>query len=158
MKSYLPILALGAAMCVPSAVAEKKTTMVVAYSSETIRIPVSTQTHITFPKDLGRMIVTQEDSGDTMALVIDDIEGITFTIDEAVGVDRHELDDLVVYSLGGTVTITAPDHIDYLVCDMSGAVIASASCDGTAVIDMTSLRQGAYIIKANHKTMKFIKH
>lgn len=138
--------------------AEKRATMTVSTTTGNVEIPVSTQTHISFSKDLESMIVWNAEGGDTQTIDVDDIIVISFTIDEAVNVSRHEIDGLVISNTGGIITISAQQHVDYLVSDLKGRVVTAGSCDGSARLDLSSLPQGTYLIKANDKTLKFIKH
>jgi len=132
--------------------------VVTTTSSEVKKIEVSTQTRITFSKDLTKMIVSENNSDKTQTMDVNNIANIVFTIDSSDGLTDHNLDDLIISHSGGIVTISGAETIEYSVWDMSAAQVACGRGNQTVTIDFTALPAGVYIIKANNKTIKFINH
>lgn len=157
MKLYLPLLVIGVGVGQLQASAQQRT-MVVNTNSSEVKIEVSTQTRITFSDDLREMIVTEGTSGATQTLDVDDIVNILFTIDSTTTIDGQPFGDLSISHAGGIVTISAPGAIDYAVWSTSGMHQMAGSDSDMVMLDLTSLPAGIYIIKANNKTIKFVKH
>lgn len=156
MKSILPLLALCTGVIPLHADAKNRTMVVTTNSGETKRIEVSTQTRITFSKDLTEMNVTVPEG--TQAFNVDDIVNIAFTIDSTSDMAEQELDNLKISHNAGIVTISCAEKINYSVWNLSGVSVAAGNGNQLVTIDLTSVTPGVYIIKANNKTLKFIKH
>ncbi len=158
MKLYLPLLVVCIGACPAYASPQQRTMVVTTASSEVKKIEVSTQTRITFSKNLTEMIVADDNSQQQQVLNVNDIANIIFTIDSSDGLADRNLDDLLISHSGGIVTISGAETIDYSVWDMSVAQVACGRGNQTVSIDFNALSAGVYIIKANNKTIKFINH
>jgi len=156
MKLYLPILSFCVGSLAFPAVTSARTMIVTPVSSEPVKIEVSTATHITFSKDLSKMIVSSGNSGESESFDINDIANIVFTIDSAVNGVLSELNDLQFSNNGGIVTISGADTIRYAVWNINGNQIMAGEEEQTVTLDFTARTAGIYIIKANNRTVKFI--
>ncbi len=157
MKSYLPILLICAGAWPVHAAAQNRI-MNVTTASSVKKIEVTTQTRITFSKDLSEMIVSVGGSDQTQTFNVDDIVNIVFTIDSTTDLVEQELNDLKISHSGGIVNISGAGDIECSVWNMSGVLVTSARGNQNVTIDLTGAPAGVYIIKANNQTLKFIKH
>lgn len=158
MKSYLPLLLICCGACTVHAAAQNRFMNVTTTSSEVKKIEVSAQTRITFSKDLKEMIVSADNSGQTSTFSVDEIVNIVFTIDSTTDLAEQPFGDLTISHSGGIVTISGSGAIDYSAWNMAGTRVASGRGNETVTLDLSALTPGVYIIKANNKTLKFIKH
>lgn len=156
MKSHLQLLTICACAIPLHVAAQIRTMVVTTTSSEVKKIEVSAQTRITFSKDLTKMNVTVPDG--TQTFDVDDIANIVFTIDSTSEVTEQEFDELKISHSAGIVTISGPEDIEYSVWNMSANMVASGAGNQIVTVDLTAVSPGVYIIKANNKTLKFIKH
>lgn len=156
MKPYLPFLAICAGLLSLTAAAKTRTMVVTTSSSEVKSIELSMQTRITFSKDLAEMNVTV--ANETQTFDVDDIVNIVFTIDSTTDLAEQDLDDLKISHSAGIVTISGPGDIEYSVWNMSGIKVAEGYGNQLVTVDLSTMSPDVYIIKANNKTLKFIKH
>lgn len=156
MKPILPFLFICASAVPLISTAQTRTMIVTTSSSDVKKFEVSTQTRITFSKDLTEMNVSVADQAQTFN--IDDIINITFTIDSTTDLAEQDLNDLKISYSSGIVIISGADNIEYSVWNMSGLKIDSGSGSQIVTVDLSCITAGVYIINANNKTVKFIKH
>lgn len=156
MKSYLPILIFCVGSTALAAGAQTKTMVVTTVSSESMPIPVSTETHISFSDDLSEMIVYSGNPDNPLAFDIDDIVNIVFTMTSSSDRISAELDDLLISNRGGMVTISGAGPIEYSAWDIAGSFVASGRGEQVVTLDFTDRPAGVYILRVNNKTLKFI--
>lgn len=158
MKSYyLPLLLICAGIWSMHAEAQNRI-MNVTTGSSVKKIEVSTQTRITFSKDLSEMIISTGGAEQAQTFNVDDIINIVFTIDSTTDLAEQELNGLKISHSAGIVTVYGAEDIDCSVWNMSGALVNSVKGNRHVTIDLTGVPSGVYIIKANNQTLKFIKH
>lgn len=158
MKSYLPLLLTCACAWPVHAAAQTRFMNVTTTSAEVKKIEVTTQTRITFSKDLNEMIVSTGNPDQTQKFTVDEITNIVFTIDSTTDIAEQPFDDLAISHSDGIVTISGTGTIDFAVWNTSGALVTSGRGSDTVNVDLSAASAGIYIIKANNKTLKFIKH
>ena len=156
MKPYLPLLAICTGLLPLNTAAKTRTMVVTTSSSEVKSIELSMQTRITFSKDLTEMNVTVDN--ETQTFDVDDIVNIVFTIDSTSDLAEQDFDGLTISHSAGIVTISATGDIEYSVWNMSGVKVAEGNGNQIATVDLSAMSPDVYIIKANNKTLKFIKH
>lgn len=157
MKLYLPFLLICGGI-LPIHAEEYVRIMNVNLPSGSQSVKVTTQSRITFSQDLNTMIVTDGETSQTQSFDVDDIVSIAFTIDSATKVEEADLGELKFSNTGNVLTISGAGAIVYGVWDMSGTLITSGSADGNVTIDFNNIRAGAYIIKANQSSIKYLNH
>lgn len=101
-----------------------------------------------------------EHSEGTHQIAISDIDQMRFDL-ETTSVDNisETLDDLTISVASGFVTVSAAAEtaIKLNVYDLRGYNVAAADGFGSVSIDLSTLASGVYIVKANDKTIKFIR-
>ena len=137
--------------------AQAKDKLVVSEKGGTkTQIEISQISEITF--DGNTMVVKTPDR--PLEFPTDNIEEVTFDL-TVTGVEdiTADLDGLIVAATGGTVRVdAAPDApLTLDVFDMTGRRVISLNGVGSLSADMTPLPAGIYIIKANDKTIKYIR-
>lgn len=157
MKPYLPFLFICGAI-LPMHAEELVTIMKVNTPDGTESVEVTTQSRITFSKDLNMMIVADGNTSRIQSFDVDDIVSIDFIFDSTVNVEEAALDELKVSNSGKVLTISGADTIEYGVWDMSGLLIVSGSGSGNVSIDFNDITPGVYIIKANKSIIKYLNH
>ena len=159
MKSYLQLLLFGVAALSTEAVAQSPTLKVrTTTSAEVSQIKVSTKTHITFSNDSKQMIISENGADAPFTFNVDEIVNMTFTIDSSGTVPETTLEDLKISYANDILTITGQDLINYAVWNINGIQIFSGYNDSNVTLDMSTLAQGIYVVKANNQTLKFVKH
>lgn len=159
MKSYLQLLLFGIATLSTEVVAQSPTLKVrTTTSSEVSQIKVSTKTRITFSNDSKQMIISENGADSPFTFNVDEIVNMTFTIDSSGNVPETTLEDLKISYANDILTITGQDPINYAVWNINGIQIFSGYNDSNITLDMSTLAQGIYVVKANNQTLKFVKH
>lgn len=136
----------------------QKVIMNVKTASGVNPIEVTTQSKITFSKDLTKMIVADGNGSQARSFDVDEIVNIDFTVDSADKLDGASLDELKISNNGKVLTISGGGNIEYAVWDMSGVMVASGGGPEVVSIDFNTLESGVYIVKANQSTLKYINH
>lgn len=122
----------------------------------TTQIEISQISEITF--DGNTMVVRTPDK--PLEFLTDNIEEMVFDL-TVTGVDSvaAELGDITVTTEKGIVRIDAAGdaQIALDVYDMNGSRVISLRGAGSLTADLSDLPSGIYIIKANDKTIKFLR-
>ena len=120
-------------------------------------VMLSTTSEITFAD--GNMVVAN--GSDSQSFSLSEIAELTFDITmSAVDNIREDLTgDINVSMIDGVLTVTVPDGAPAAVSvfSMAGYQVASSAAAGTVTVDLKPLAPGVYIIRANNKTIKFIR-
>ncbi len=158
MKQHLILATFCIAVCSSYSSAATRTMVVNTSASEPEMIEVSLQTRITFSDNHSKMIVTGENDADSYTFNVKDIENIVFTATSSQKLTGVDLDDIKISYVEGILTIFGPDIITYGVWNTNGTQMAIGSGNETVTLDMGDLPAGVYIVKANDKAIKFVKH
>ena len=130
--------------------------LTVIHAKGTTQVDITRIDRIHF--DSGNMNI--EHSNGTHQIPLSDIENMRFDM-ESTSVDNvtSTLEELTVSFASGVVTVTADDQtaIRLNVYDLRGYNVAAADGAGFVTLDLNSLANGIYIVKANDKTIKFIR-
>lgn len=105
-----------------------------------------------------QMVVTHVEG--THQFGLGDIDSIFFDMQTtAIENVSAVLDELSVAINGGVITVNAASDatIKVNVYSLRGLSVAATSGVGTATLDLNTLTPGVYIVKANNKTIKFIR-
>lgn len=130
--------------------------LTVTHADKTTQVDITQINRIRF--DGGNMNI--EHSNGTHQIPITDIENMRFDMQQT-SVDNvtETLDELTVSFAWGVLTVSADEQtaIRLNVYDLRGYNVAAADGVGFVTLDLNSLANGIYIVKANDKTIKFIR-
>lgn len=96
----------------------------------------------------------------TEQIALDDIDQLRFDLVATSIKDiAADIDGLKVSVVAGLITVTATPEtaIRLKVYNLNGYNVAAAAGVGVVSLDITDLPSGIYIVKANDKTIKFIR-
>lgn len=108
-------------------------------------------------------------SGDSINLVsadrtdahhMDQVSKMHFDLSSSVSDNlQTRLGDVQVTVSGGVLTVTAADdaQVNLAVFSMSGRQVASVQAPGSASVNFNGYAPGVYVVKANGKTIKFVR-
>lgn len=126
-------------------------------SSKLGSVILTTASEISFAD--GNMVVTN--GSDSQSFSLSEIAELTFdiTMSATENISEDLAGDISVSMADGVLTVTVPDGapVAVSVFSMAGYQVASSAATGTVTIDLKPLAPGAYIIRANQKTIKFIR-
>lgn len=133
-----------------SASAEEKGLVITAKSGDLTKLKVTDVQNITFDGNTMNVHMT---SGDR-TFIVDDIEEMHFDLTTSIDDINADLGDLKVTIAAGVMTVTADAPVAIKVYGLNGIVVASASGNGSASVDLNTLAKGVYVVKANNKVIK----
>ena len=107
----------------------------------------------------GSMVVELAEKSESIALT--DISFICFdrevSAQESIIADLSDGLELTVADGIATITMAGNAPLHVLVCTIDGKIITSVATTGSTSVDLRDQPNGAYIIKANNKLIKFTK-
>lgn len=96
----------------------------------------------------------------TEQIALGDIDQLRFDfVASSIKDIAADIDDLKISVVAGLITVTAPPEtaIRLMAYNLKGYKVASAAGVGAVDLDLTPFPTGIYIVKANDKTIKFIR-
>ena len=157
MLRYLQILFFVFVTLSVDAFAQSPTLKVITKSSEISQIKISTQTCITFSENLTQMVVSENGSNSSQTFNVNDIEGMVITIDSSGILPETMCDNLKISYAEGMLTISGNEVINYSLWNINGVRILMGSNSNVVTLDLSNLTNGVYVVKANSRSLKFIK-
>ncbi|MDO5333424.1 MAG: T9SS type A sorting domain-containing protein [bacterium] len=125
-------------------------------SGNETKVDLATLSHIDF--NANQMVVHATSGEHTFSLA--DIDHMKFDM-EMTGIETTEatLDDLNVAVENGLISVTSASGsaIAVAVYSIGGYTVAMEQGEGFVSVDLSQLPKGIYIVKANDKTIKFIR-
>jgi len=131
--------------------------LVISSQTGVEEIELESINRITFNEEQ-MMVETQQG---VSSYYVGDIDKMSFDLESGIDdvVSKEWDDGIAVAFNNGILTVTAADNSDIklVVYAVNGMLVHSDSGNGTLVYDFTQLPEGIYIVRANNKTIKFVK-
>lgn len=151
------ILASVAATC-PAFSAGADNLVVTGTNGVQTKVAIPDISRITFDGD-NMKILTTTDGEQIFAIV--DLDNMKFdVVSSSIDDITADLgDDISIASSGGVMTISsgAGASVNVVVFSINGSLVTMQSGVGRVSIDFNTVTPGVYIVKANNKTIKFIR-
>lgn len=142
-------------LCVLPSVAKRGVTVIPAGGGENVQVPFADIGDIRFS---GADMKITSPAGEVTNIPIASIDQMRFDMELLpTSVGETVLDDISILADHGIIRITSAAPIDIAVFSMQGSCIFRASGTAEETVDLTEVPAGVYIIKANKKTIKYIR-
>lgn len=121
------------------------------------KVAITDISRITFDGDNMKILTT---TNGEQVFAIGDFNNMKFDVVSSIDDITADLgDDISIVSSGGVMTISsaAGGSVNVVVFSINGSLVTMQSGVGSVSVDFNTVTPGVYIVKANNKTIKFIR-